>query len=62
MICVVFTLPWIVKFKGLTQTKKMKVETCFNTMFTNDRKKDKVEMFNCKGYMMSQSYLALQCR
>jgi hypothetical protein len=34
MICVMFILPQIVKFKGLTQTKKMKVEAGYDTMFT----------------------------
>ncbi len=57
-----FILPQIVKFKGLTHTKKMKVEAGYNTMFTNDRRKDKAEILSCKGYMMSLSYLALQCR
>jgi hypothetical protein len=34
VICIMFILPQIVKFKGLTQTKKMKVEAGYNTMFT----------------------------
>jgi hypothetical protein len=62
VICVIFILPQIVKFKGSTQTRKMKVEASYNTMFTNDRRKDKAEILSCKGYMMSLSYLALQCQ
>jgi hypothetical protein len=33
-LCCVFILPQIVKFKGLTLTKKMKVEAGYDTMFT----------------------------